>query len=98
MRKPFGPHGGSRARMRASGANVSPGSRGIALNASTLAEPVLRAATPPLPRTPDLHETDPARMRQALREYFTSTFDRYESLFQTLAVDAAWYEPPITLR
>ena len=63
-----------------------------------LAEPVLRAATLPLPRTPDLHETDSARMRRALREYFTSTFDRYESLFQTLAVDAAWYEPPITLR
>ena len=63
-----------------------------------LAEPVLRAATLPLPRTPDLHETDSARMRRALREYFTSTFDRYESLFQTLAVDAAWYEPAITLR
>ncbi|OOG37014.1 SAM-dependent methyltransferase [Rhodanobacter sp. C06] len=56
------------------------------------------AVTTPLPRTPDLHETDPARMRRALREYFTSTFDRYESLFQTLAVDAAWYEPAITLR
>lgn len=68
------------------------------MNASTLAEPVLRAATLPLPRTPDLHETDSARMRRALREYFTSTFDRYESLFQTLAVDAAWYEPAITLR
>jgi len=63
-----------------------------------LAEPVLRAATLPLPRTPDLHETDSARMRRALREYFTSTFDRYESLFQTLAVDAAWCEPAITLR
>jgi 5-histidylcysteine sulfoxide synthase/putative 4-mercaptohistidine N1-methyltranferase len=70
------------------------------LNASTLAEPGHRTdnATTPLPRTPDLHETDPARMRRALREYFTSTFDRYESLFQTLAADAAWYEPPITLR
>ncbi|WP_426664246.1 5-histidylcysteine sulfoxide synthase [Rhodanobacter aciditrophus] len=68
------------------------------MNASTLAEPVPRAATTPLPRTPNLHETDPARMRAVLREYFTSTFDRYESLFETLAVDAAWYEPPITLR
>ncbi|WP_254426836.1 5-histidylcysteine sulfoxide synthase [Rhodanobacter sp. C06] len=70
------------------------------MNASTLAEAGRRidAVTTPLPRTPDLHETDPARMRRALREYFTSTFDRYESLFQTLAVDAAWYEPAITLR
>lgn len=78
----------------------SPGSRGIALNASTLAEAGRRAdaATTPLPRSPNLHETDPARMRAVLREYFTSTFDRYESLFQTLAVDAAWYEPSITLR
>ena len=68
------------------------------MNASTLAEPALRATTTPLPRTPNLHETDPARMRAVLREYFTSTFDRYESLFETLAVDAAWYEPAITLR
>ncbi|MBD8871591.1 5-histidylcysteine sulfoxide synthase [Rhodanobacter sp. DHB23] len=71
----------------------------IALNAFTLAEPSQRtAATTPLPRTPNLHEADPARMRQTLRDYFTSTFDRYESLFETLAADAAWYEPPITLR
>ena len=68
------------------------------MNASTLAEPARSTATTPLPRTPNLHEADPRRMRQVLREYFTSTFDRYESLFQTLAADAAWYEPPITLR
>lgn len=50
------------------------------------------------PRTPDLAQTDIAALRQALKTYFTATFDRYESLFETLATDAAWYEKAISLR
>ena len=37
-------------------------------------------------------------MRQCLRDYFVSTFDRYESLFEMLAGEEAFHEPPITLR
>ena len=54
--------------------------------------------TLPLAASPNLHESDPERLRKTLRDYFTSTFDRYESLFETLATDAAYYEPSITLR
>ncbi|TAM11989.1 MAG: 5-histidylcysteine sulfoxide synthase [Nevskiaceae bacterium] len=50
------------------------------------------------PRRISLHTTDAAQFRHELRHYFESTFDCYESLFRTLACDAAWYEPPITLR
>lgn len=53
---------------------------------------------PELPRSINLHADDPQAMRQQLREYFTSTFDRYESLFETLACDAAYYEHAIPLR
>ncbi|MFD2377750.1 hypothetical protein ACFSTJ_10145 [Ottowia pentelensis] len=58
--------------------------------------------TPPalvaLPRRLDLHASDPQDFRQRLRDYFVQTFDAYESLFRTLAGDAAWVEKPITLR
>jgi 5-histidylcysteine sulfoxide synthase/putative 4-mercaptohistidine N1-methyltranferase len=49
-------------------------------------------------RSPRLDESDPAQMRIALRDYFHATFSRYESLFETLASDAAYYKKPITLR
>lgn len=39
-----------------------------------------------------------AAFRRALRDYFVDTFDRYESLFETLACSAAWIERPIPLR
>ncbi|HES76521.1 MAG TPA: SAM-dependent methyltransferase, partial [bacterium] len=51
-----------------------------------------------LPRSPFLDETNPERLRQAIADYFHSTFDRYEQLFETLACDAAYYEKPIPLR
>ncbi|HEU0197698.1 MAG TPA: 5-histidylcysteine sulfoxide synthase [Nevskiaceae bacterium] len=41
---------------------------------------------------------DASAVRAGLKAYFLETFDCYESLFRTLACDAAWYEPPITLR
>lgn len=46
----------------------------------------------------DLAEMNPVVMRQRLREYFLNTFDAYESLFETLACDAGWYEPAVSLR
>ena len=55
-------------------------------------------APPPLPAWFDLAGDDPAEIRRRLAEYFTATFDRYESLFETLASDAAYFAPPITLR
>lgn len=53
---------------------------------------------PRFSRTPNLHLQDRAQMRAQLREYFLATFDRYESLFETLADEAAFYTKPITLR
>ena len=53
---------------------------------------------PLLARLPDLHDADPQSVRRCLHDCFVSTFDRYESLFETLACDAAYYELPITLR
>lgn len=51
-----------------------------------------------LPRSPSLSGSDTEAKRAEISRYFTSTFDRYESLFETLACDAAWYEKPIPLR
>jgi 5-histidylcysteine sulfoxide synthase/putative 4-mercaptohistidine N1-methyltranferase len=49
-------------------------------------------------RTPNLQLNNSLAMRQQLRDYFMSTFDRYESLFETLANDQAYYEKSIPLR
>ncbi len=49
-------------------------------------------------RTPYLQLNNPLAMRQQLRDYFVTTFDRYELLFETLASDKAYYEKSIPLR
>ena len=49
-------------------------------------------------RTPNLHLNNPLAMRQQLRDYFVTTFDRYELLFETLVNDQAFYEKSIPLR
>lgn len=49
-------------------------------------------------RTPLLDELDPRQMRQTLGEYFHSTYDRYEELFETLVGEEAYYTKPIPLR
>ncbi|WP_084128144.1 5-histidylcysteine sulfoxide synthase [Cellvibrio mixtus] len=49
-------------------------------------------------RTPDLREGDEASMRRMLRHYFLDTFITYESLFECLANDQAFYTKPISLR
>lgn len=51
-----------------------------------------------LPRTPLLAGDDPAAKREEIRTYFHSTFSCYESLFETLAADEAYYKKPISLR
>ncbi|RYY75295.1 MAG: 5-histidylcysteine sulfoxide synthase [Gammaproteobacteria bacterium] len=49
-------------------------------------------------RTPNLREGSALALRQRLHEYFVTTFDRYESLFETLACEEAYYEKSIPLR
>ncbi len=53
---------------------------------------------PRFPRTPHLVDGHAEDKRQQLRAYFHATFDRYESLFETLADDAAYFCKPIPLR
>lgn len=53
---------------------------------------------PLFPRTPNLHGATVPGLRAQLRDYFISTFNRYESLFETLASDDAFYVKPISLR
>lgn len=47
-------------------------------------------------RTPEL--ATGAGKREEIGRYFHSTFDRYESLFETLSEDEAYYRKPISLR
>lgn len=49
-------------------------------------------------RTPDLSAGDEGQLRRVLRHYFVTTFDRYESLFDCLSQDQAYYEKAISLR
>ena len=50
------------------------------------------------PRTPFLAGTDVEAKRAELLAYFHATFDRYESLFQVLTGDEAYFRKPISLR
>lgn len=49
-------------------------------------------------RTPVLSGSDAEAKRQEIRDYFLSTFNRYEQLFETLAGDEAYFRKPIALR
>jgi len=49
-------------------------------------------------RTPDLGCADDLMMRKILRQYFIDTFDRYESLFNCLASEEAYYTKSTNLR
>jgi 5-histidylcysteine sulfoxide synthase/putative 4-mercaptohistidine N1-methyltranferase len=49
-------------------------------------------------RTPNLRDGDEASMRRVLRNYFLNTFTTYESLFECLVNDQAFYTKPISLR
>ncbi|QEI12393.1 5-histidylcysteine sulfoxide synthase [Cellvibrio japonicus] len=58
----------------------------------------LLTRSPLFSRTPNLRDGDEASLRLALRHYFLDTFTTYESLFECLANDQAFYTKPITLR
>lgn len=49
-------------------------------------------------RTPLLEGDDPAAKRREIADYFNFTFERYESLFDTLKTDQAYYQKSIPLR
>lgn len=51
-----------------------------------------------LPRTPLLDGDNEALKRSEILNYFITTFDRYENLFEVLSSDAAYYLKPIPLR
>ena len=53
---------------------------------------------PLLTRTPLLAGNDPEAKRAEILRYFHDTFDRYESLFEVLSCDEAYFEKPIALR
>ncbi|MFY9329308.1 MAG: 5-histidylcysteine sulfoxide synthase [Georgfuchsia sp.] len=50
------------------------------------------------PRTPLLEGKDVEAKRAEIRHYFHATCDRYESLFEVLTCDEAYYKKPISLR
>jgi 5-histidylcysteine sulfoxide synthase/putative 4-mercaptohistidine N1-methyltranferase len=52
----------------------------------------------PFPVSPDWCGLDEQQTRQVLLEYFTHSFDTYESLFECLSGDQAYFEKPIPLR
>lgn len=49
-------------------------------------------------RTPLLSGNDADAKREEIRAYFLATFNRYEQLFEMLAVDEAYFIKPIALR
>lgn len=49
-------------------------------------------------RTPQLDGKDAASKRQQIADYFNFTFERYESLFETLKSDQGFYQKSIPLR
>ncbi|MCB1673132.1 MAG: hypothetical protein KDI00_00535, partial [Pseudomonadales bacterium] len=54
--------------------------------------------TPLFSRTPLLTGHDVESTRQEMLLYFLDTFNRYESLFECLANEEAYYKKPISLR
>lgn len=68
------------------------------LSECTAVESLLVSRRPLFSRTPNLREGDAKTFRSRLRHYFLDTFTTYESLFECLANDQAFYTKPITLR
>jgi 5-histidylcysteine sulfoxide synthase len=58
----------------------------------------MNAMKPIFPRTPLLAGLDAEAKRAELLNYFHATFDRYESLFDVLSCEEAYYRKPISLR
>ena len=53
---------------------------------------------PLFPRTPILNGSDVEATRKEFREYFLSTFNRYEQLFESLVNEQSYQQKPIALR
>lgn len=53
---------------------------------------------PLFPRTPLLAGEDIEAKRAEIRHYFHATWQRYESLYEVLSCDAAYFKKPISLR
>ncbi len=68
------------------------------MNVSACKRGTTRVDPCPLPHRLALAGDDVDGFRRTLRDYFQATFDRYESLFETLACEEAWYERAIPLR
>ena len=66
--------------------------------ATTSAQAPARTLATRFPRTPLLAGTDVEAKRAELLAYFHTTFDRYESLFEVLACEEAYFRKPISLR
>nr|WP_283777691.1 5-histidylcysteine sulfoxide synthase [Sansalvadorimonas sp. 2012CJ34-2] len=60
-------------------------------------QPELVEESSPL-TTPYLNQGTPESKRQELLDYFCHTFDQYDSLFEVLEGDDAWFEKAIPLR
>jgi 5-histidylcysteine sulfoxide synthase/putative 4-mercaptohistidine N1-methyltranferase len=71
--------------------------RKLALNSQNQVDAINQAAEL-FSRTPDLRAGNEASVRTLLRNYFLETFTRYESLFDCLANDKAFYTKSISLR
>ncbi|WP_339842846.1 5-histidylcysteine sulfoxide synthase [uncultured Halopseudomonas sp.] len=64
----------------------------------TIAEQFHASGTALLQRTPALDGQNPESKRAEIADYYNAVSDRYESLFQTLACDEAYYKKAIPLR
>ncbi len=78
--------------------NSGPSSLRHADGTFPMVESSLTGRRPLFSRTPNLRDGDEQTMRAKLRNYFLDTFTTYESLFECLANDQAFYVKPITLR
>ena len=50
------------------------------------------------PKSPELDGSSAEQKRAEILAYFLATFNRYETLFEVLQSDAAYYKKPIALR
>ena len=58
----------------------------------------MKTTLPIFPRTPRLAGEDIEAKRAEIRHYFHATWERYESLFEVLNCDEAYFKKPISLR
>lgn len=86
-------HSGQSPLRKSAGESLSVSAGAVPQNTSQLL-----TRSPLFSRTPHLRDGDETGMRLLLRNYFLDTFSTYESLFECLANDQAFYTKPISLR